>query len=84
MIFSWNNLLPSQQLPTGSDKRTVQNNITVSSTPEPLNSGPLNSGRPLFNRQARLDQWIFHTLKPLISGKPLNSRRFGLDEKIHY
>ena len=32
-------------------------------TLEPLNSGPLNSGKPLINRHARLDKWIFHYIK---------------------
>ena len=32
-------------------------------TLEPLNSGPLNSGKPLINRHVRLDQWIFHYIK---------------------
>ena len=47
----------------------VSNSVTVcgthtkvnqASTLESLNSGPLNSRNPLNNRQARLDQWIFH------------------------
>ena len=37
--------------------------ISFAYTLEPLNSGPLNSGKPLINRQARLDQWIFHYIK---------------------
>ena len=47
----------------GSELKSTQSNHQLS-TLEPLNSGPLNSGKPLINRQARLDQWIFHYIKP--------------------
>ena len=36
---------------------------TAKSTLEPLNSRPLNSGKTLIDRQARLDQWIFHYIR---------------------
>ena len=40
---------------TGEDYEAPGKDGSSKSTLEPLNSGPLNSGKPLINRQARLD-----------------------------
>ena len=50
---------------------------------EPLNSGPLNSGKHLNNRQGRLDQWIFHYIKTFLVENPSVKDDLALTKKIH-